>query len=64
MNSMMFIQIIVKLLFVGLKVLLSPSKKNFFFALLKTLKQIITINILPNILRSRVNQIVKFGQLI
>ena len=65
MNSMMFIQIIVKLLFIGLKLLLSPFKKLlFFFALLKTGKQIITIHILLNISRSKVNQIMKFGQLI
>ena len=64
MNSMMFIQIIVKLLFIGLKLLLSPFKKLFFFALLKTGKQIITIHILLNISRSKVNQMMKFGQLI
>ena len=64
MNSMMFIQIIVKLLFIGLKLLLSPFKKLFFFPLLKTGKQIITIHILLNISRSKVNQMMKFGQLI
>ena len=35
MNSMMFIQIIVKLLFIGLKVLLSPFKKLFFFCFIE-----------------------------